>query len=120
MSVDVPAFGQASAEASWLRPRLTGDLGTVTGTVPAGFVAYARILHPVEDGDRDRSWAEIATEAGTTIHPLVQWHRLIKAKARDTDQTWHGAGPDRGNLVPSALGSLLDALELHTATPDDC
>jgi hypothetical protein len=31
--------------ADWLAPRLTGASGTVTGTVPAGYDAYARIFH---------------------------------------------------------------------------
>lgn len=120
-----PEQGTASETGTnWIRPRLTGDIGHVTGVVPAGFDGYARLLHPVEGGDEgdrgSRRWTEIADMIGTTVHPLVQWHALLKRSRGASDWTLDGASPDRGNLTTSVLLTLLDVLSRHTATPEDC
>ncbi len=46
-------------------------LGDVTGSMPARFAAYVRILHPVDDGDQAQTWAEIAAEVGKIVYPMV-------------------------------------------------
>jgi hypothetical protein len=63
-----------ASPADWLAPRLTGAIGTVTGTVPAGYVAYARILHPSARDDRWFTWAEVAKTTGRQPHALMQSH----------------------------------------------
>lgn len=78
-----PTFGQDPAPAAWIRSRLTGAWGSVTGTVPEGYDAYARLLHPVESDDGEWSWAHVAADTGATIHPLVQWHRLCGVANED-------------------------------------
>lgn len=124
-SVAAPVFGQVPAPAAWIRPRLTGAWGEVTGpgTTPAGYDAYARLLHPVELDDRLVPWAEVAADTGTRIHPLVQWHRLCgvaNEDAMDVTAEWRGSSPEEGNLHPEHLAELLDVLERHTSTADDC
>ncbi len=52
-------------EAVWIADRLSSfDSGVVTSVIPAGFEAYARLLHPVEEpghgGGRLVRWAEVA------------------------------------------------------------
>lgn len=65
------------AARGWIGPRL-GDLATVAGLVPADYPAYARVLHPAGEGgdvdsyyagERRVTWAEVAAEVGTRLHP---------------------------------------------------
>jgi len=115
-----PRFGQDPAAASWLAPRLTGQQGHVTGVVPDGFDAYARILHPVEvEAGRTVPWAAIARAAGSRVHPLAQWHRVATTPS-GARGWWREAAPEEGNLHPSSLTELLGLLRRHTTTPDDC
>jgi hypothetical protein len=74
---------------AWIRPRLEG-WGVVGGTVPRGYDAYARVLHPstiselrgaLPDGGLDVveepiTWAEVAALRGTRFHPAAQWAAL--------------------------------------------
>jgi hypothetical protein len=115
-----PVFGQDPSAAAWVGARLTGFGARVTDTVPSGFAAYARILHPVQvDQHRWVTWSDVAEAAGTRVHPLVQWRRL--APRGDTSMAWwRECAPDEGNLPAAALRSLSAVLSRHTATPDDC
>lgn len=115
-----PVFGQDPAAAAWVGARLTGQWGHVTGTIPAGFDAYVRILHPIED-ERGRSvlWSEVAEAAGTQIHPLAQWNRVAR-RALGQRSWWQDLGPEEGNLAAVTLTQLLAVLRRHTATLNDC
>jgi len=113
-----PIYGQDPEAAAWLANRIDGAWGSVTGVVPSGFEAYARILHPVDD---DTRWATVARELGTLVHPLVQWHRLVRST--DPFNASDGSWPDKpevGNLAPHHLQALLAVLDRHTRTPDRC
>lgn len=118
-----PSYSADVAAASWIAPRLGGGLGTVGGVVPTGYPAYARLLHPVDDGDgAPVRWADVAARTGRSVHPLVQWHRLV-----GSDDPWNADGaevedgpPRRGTLPPADLDALLGVLSRHTGTPDDC
>ncbi len=90
--------------------------------VPRGFEAYARVLHPARDPEgHDVTWAAVAAQVGTTLHPEAQWHRL--AGGRDLDP--RGAGPDPvlwpgheplvGMLERPLFEALADVLARHTA-----
>ena len=62
-------------QADWIGPRLASwdDGHTITIVVPAGFEAYARVLHPVEtadNGDRLVRWAERDAVAAGCAVPL--------------------------------------------------
>src|SRR5665647_2513257 len=66
--------------ADWLAERMAGPRGTVTQTVPIGFAAYARILHPAGGPDNEPvTWAQVAETTGRLVHPTVQWHALVGA-----------------------------------------
>lgn len=113
-----PIYGQDPAPAAWLTRRIDGAWGSATGVVPSGFEAYARILHPVDD---DTRWATVARELGTQVHPLAQWHRLVRST--DPFNASDGSWPDRpeiGHLAPHHLQALLDVLRQHTRAPDRC
>lgn len=123
MHPDGPTASRDLDAASWIPPRLNGDVGTVGDVVPTGFAAYARILHPVEGGNgRPMRWGEVAAETGRVVHSLVQWHRLVGSddylNPRGGD--WSGDWPRRGHLAPESLAVLLDVLGHHTGTPEDC
>jgi hypothetical protein len=101
--------GQAGA---WVARRLRDhDGGTVDAVVPAGFAAYARLLHPVTDGVSETTWAQAATLMGRRVHALTGWPELAGA----------GVGaPPVGTLPPEQLAALCDVLAEHTASPAEC
>jgi hypothetical protein len=90
--------------------------------VPTGYDAYARILHPAADRDGNPvRWADVARLTGRTMHPLVQWHRLVGAE--DTfgaGGSWTGSAPLRGELDRTQLVALVDVLQRHTVPAGDC
>jgi hypothetical protein len=100
--------------AEWITPRLGGEFGAVTRTVPGGFAAYARICHPVRTGAEWRTWAEVAAVTGRQAHSTMQWHAVL-----GSDSLWHGDNPDLGNLAPHVFEALLGVLAEHT-TSDTC
>jgi hypothetical protein len=112
-----------ASAADWIAPRLAGEAGTVTGTVPCGYPAYARICHPAEGaGGELVSWEQVAESTGRQPHPLMQWHALVGTPDYLNMQgsLWPGGNPQRGHLVPEALAPLCDLLAVHTTTPENC
>ncbi len=91
-----------------------GPLGArVTSLLPAGFEAYARVLHPAETaGGTPARWADVAAACGTTLHPAAQLWRLVGAPdAWSTDDgRWPGHAPRIGALDPATLGAVVEAL----------
>ena len=109
--------------ATWIAPRLGGEFGAVTRTVPSRYPAYARICHPAAEPDgRLTTWPRVAQATGRQPHPLMQWHALVGSSDpfNMRDSLWPGSNPERGNLVPEVLGPLSDLLAGHTATPEHC
>jgi hypothetical protein len=112
-----------TAPAAWLEARLSGEFGAVTRTVPDGYPAYARILHPPRDGDDEPvTWAEVAATTGRTVHALAQWHAVVDSPdmANFGESRWPDGSPSTGSLDEEALSPLCDVLAAHTTTPDDC
>ncbi|HTC68056.1 MAG TPA: hypothetical protein VK662_00685, partial [Acidothermaceae bacterium] len=110
--------------AAWIAPRL-GAFGTgVHGIIPAGFEAYARILHPARlSGDLPARWSEVAAASGTVAHGLMQFHSLVGVSAYETSvrsDRWEGSVPNSGDLEPDSLAALLDVLARHTTDPQRC
>lgn len=113
------SFSRDVALASWVGPRLTGAWGTVTGVVPSGFPAYARICHPVQVGaDEWLTWADVAAATGRTVHPLMQWQAIVRPVGEGS--AWHGGEPAVGNLPTHLLRALCAMLATNTRSPDDC
>lgn len=109
--------------ARWIGPRLTGAFGTVLGTVPSGFEAYARVLHPVSVGwEQESTWADVAKVTGRRVHPAVQWHSLIGAAGpfAHLSDRWDAGEPEQGNLTLNTLQALCAVLSQHTSTPNEC
>ena len=111
------------ARAAWLQARLSGEFAAVTRTVPDGYRAYARILHPPRDADGEPvTWAEVAATTGRTVHALAQWHAVVDSPDMNNfgGSGWPHGSPIGGSLAEEALGPLCDVLAAHTTTPDDC
>jgi hypothetical protein len=102
---------------------IEGGPGTVGSVEPTGYPAYARLLHPVDDGSgTPLRWTDVGATTGRTVHPLVQWHRLVGS---DDPCNAHGAEvedgpPRRGTLPPADLDALLGVRSAQTATTEDC
>lgn len=112
------------AGAGWLSERLDhGDV--VTGIVPSGFEAYARVLHPADDptpgGRRLVRWRDIAAWAGRPLAPDAPFHSvaLPDGPVRGVPP-WSGAGPRKGRLAVPDAEALFAVTRRHTRTPEDC
>ena len=109
--------------AQWIAPRLGAFGSGVHGVIPAGFEAYARILHPAEsDAGELARWSEVAAACGKVAHPLMQFHTLVGVVPTEYEvdsAQWTGTVPDNGNLEPESLAALVDVLARHTA-PQRC
>ncbi|MCI2237229.1 hypothetical protein MO973_04100 [Paenibacillus sp. TRM 82003] len=125
---------QAAADPAvgdWIAPRLCGDFGAVCRTVPRGYPAYARILHPVEPDAGDQAgpttWAGVCARTGRTPHALMQWEAITtpappprsgREVVLSREGRWDEVQVRRGILLPQALGPLLDVLAPFTGEQD--
>lgn len=114
------------AEADWWETDWPGGTPPAVGfLIPRGFEACARVLHPAHDRGRAAvTWATVAEEAGTTLHPQAQWHRVAGNREYDPRGRgrepvgWSGNEPMVGTLEPPLFEALAEVLASHTATPD--
>lgn len=112
---------------AWIAPRL-GSFGQVAFTVPRGFEAYVRVLHPVRDrDDRATTWAEICEVTDCSAHALMQWQSISTPRVEDgsgrtpsAGRAWEGEDPEVGSLETSALTVLCQVLAAHTPPVADC
>ena len=98
--------------ADWIAARLASweDECTVTVVVPAGFEAYARVLHPVEtleNGDRLVRWADVAAWSAMPLRKDAQFHSIALPPAALSGPPPYGSqGPQEGSLyLPDAESS---------------
>lgn len=117
---------------AWIRPRLKGQIGTVTSVVPQGFEAYARVFHPAGDPDgHPARWADVAEICGTTPHREMQWHAILGLADADelqgsyspyesTKAKWIGSDPPTGMMDLDTLDALSEILAAHTPDSTDC
>lgn len=108
--------------ADWIAPRLIADFGAVTRTIPSGFSAYARILHPADPGSGSSvRWSEVARRTGRTMHAQAQFDRIaIASSSAGSDADAHVDAPMRGDLVPDQLAALCAILRRHTPASRLC
>lgn len=121
-----PPAPAASSEASaWIGPRLIEQFGAACRTIPTGFAAYARVLHPADPGaPTPRGWAEVAESMGRVMHPLAQFDRISTPPPGRAD-SWADSPPapqppSLGSLEPEPLRALCDILGRHTPPGSRC
>ncbi len=113
-------------QADWIASRLTPweDGNAITIVVPAGFEAYARVLHPVETpehGDRLVRWADVAAWSGMPLRNDAQFHSIaLPPTDPGGPPPYDSQGPLEGVLyLPDA--EVLAAIGRDwTTTPEDC
>jgi hypothetical protein len=120
-----PRWSSDVAQADWIAERLAPfHSGAASSVVPAGFEAYARLLHPAlgfpEDGPGAR-WAEVAAWSGLPLERDTQFHDLaLSAHPPPRPAPWAGRGAEEGTLDAADLAVLIERLAEHTSTPEDC
>jgi hypothetical protein len=108
------------ARGDWVRERLGPFASGVGGVVPHGFAAYARVLHPVEDGSaRGRRWAEVAAANGRILHPEAQLHAIATPAGRPARNA-HEELASTGSLPAPQLAALVEVLAHHTPARTRC
>jgi hypothetical protein len=116
-------------QADWIAPRLASgqDEYTITLVVPAGFEAYARVLHPVQTPDNgDRlvrlvRWADVAAWSGMPLRPDAQFHSIALPPTVPGGPPPYGSqGPQEGSLYPPDAEALAAIARDWTTTPQDC
>ena len=120
-----PGPAASTESAQWLTQRDRLGPHWVTNAVGAGFQAYARLLHPYDDHPSGQTWAAEARANGHTLHPSVDWKKIVsdELKAQFAQGRggpgWPGS-PSRGHLPTWALEALCAILARHTTTPHTC
>jgi hypothetical protein len=120
-----PQWSEDVAQAEWVKGRLDDPTaGTVSSIVPAGFDAYAKILHPVETprlGDRLVRWIEVANWGGQVLTAQSQWLDVAMPEHRPRDpRPWRSQGPKQGTLDSEDARALAEIAQAHTGTPEQC
>src|ERR1700743_1294383 len=121
-----PAWSTAVGQADWIDARLSAfDAHQVTSVVPAGFDAYARVLHPAQEPDRDGGrlvrWADVAAWSGLPLGPGAQFHSIaLPAERPRSPAPWAGQGPERGDLYLPDAEALAAITRQWTGTPEQC
>jgi hypothetical protein len=100
--------GEDASTGAWMQPGLSGEVGSVTGTVPDRFDTYVRILHPAMTSDgKLAAWAKVAAELGKQMHARMQWHVLVDSPDpyTFTGSEWKGSPPEDGDNSTLVGGS---------------
>lgn len=104
--------------ADWIVDRLGPFGGGVGSTLPSGYEAYARILHPWWQQWKPAvtvTWTALAAEAGVSLCATTQFEALeAVADARDC------VSPLEGTMIEDDLRALIGLLGPATGTPDSC
>lgn len=113
--------------ARWLEDQLYSwdgppEQGVRLGSfLPRGFASYARLLHPghVTGTDVPISWSDLAARTGKTVHPLMQFGRLLSS------DDLHGEvssvlAPQHGHLPLREGRILAETMVGFTSTPGGC
>ena len=109
-------------QVGWIRRRLGPfESGEVTSVVPAGFEAYARVLHPAHGAEeRAIRWSEVAARNGIELRRDTHFPEIALLPPGDGNQAWDVVGPQEGTLCAADATALVDILRQHTASPDQC
>jgi hypothetical protein len=121
----IPQWSVDTGQAESLLEQLDDLMaGTVSSIVPAGFEAYARILHPVETplyGDRLVRWRDVAHWGGQILTPHSQWLEVaMPERLPELPRPWRSQGPQSGSLHSGDAQALVKIARRFTETPEEC
>lgn len=101
-------------------------VGKVGAVLCAEYAAYARVLHAAYrwvDSSCELyelvSWSSLALANGRTMHPLVEWERIV-GSSLDAPRGGWDRSPRTGGLDPVPVRMLSSVLARHTGTPKTC
>jgi hypothetical protein len=114
------AMVEDAAAAAWVAAGLSEYDGTVTTVVPAGFEAYARILHPAGLDEVPVRWGDVAAANGRSAHRAMQWDHIVGARRLSEQAGVWDEEPETGSLPQTLLPALAGVLGEHTETPERC
>jgi hypothetical protein len=114
------AMVEDAAPAAWVAAALSEYDGTVATVVPAGFEAYARILHPAALDDAPVRWEDVAAANGRTAHRAMQWDHIVGAQRLSEQPGVWDEEPETGSLPQTLLPALAGVLAQHTTKPERC
>jgi len=109
--------------ATWIGEAVTGPHGLVGGLIPAGFKAYARVLHRAVGPDgMPATWTQVAAQAQRRMHRLAQFTSIAGRTVFDPrcPSGWPGENPVRGSLDPQQLQVLSQVLAEHSSPTQPC
>lgn len=115
-----------TSQADWIAYRLSPfGADRADSVIPAGFAAYARLLHPVSradaEGERTVRWSEVAAWSGIGLERQSQFHDIaLPRRAPARPAPWDGHGPAEGTLSADDAGALVGILAGHTAGEQRC
>jgi hypothetical protein len=104
----------ADGIADWVIGGVPGEL-TIGTLLPAGFAAYARLLHPAHLEDVEVRWAAVARANNRRAHPGMQWEAL--GDFGEQPGLWDEP-PDRGSLPGAQARRLVEVLRRFTSSED--
>jgi hypothetical protein len=118
----IPRWSFDVSQADWVAERLDDLMaGTVSSIVPAGFEAYARVLHPVETparGDKLVRWRDVADWGGQVLTVQSQWLAVAMPEHEPTHaRPWRSQGPEVGSLYLDDARALAEIARQFTDTP---
>ncbi|QNI04899.1 hypothetical protein GAN17_00160 [Mycobacterium kubicae] len=112
--------------ARWLTERIHTFAADVGSLLPDTFDAYARVFHPAHDGGVPVPWADIARANNKTVHPQMQFNRLLGyasryvAGYRAEQAGLFNDAPAVGTLPAEIARTLARMFTRHTADAGDC
>lgn len=107
---------------SWDLETPEGRGNRVGSIVPPGFEAYVRIFHPASrrwaHGSQPVRWSEVAATTGRTVHPEMEWSKIVTPAGPDYPH-WGESVPS-DDLGPALCARLETVLRRFTQSPDAC
>lgn len=119
------AWSEDVDQGAWIAGRQPAGAQVVT--VPTGYQAYARVLHPIEprdsgaDGPAERvRWAQVAAWSGVALGPTTPFWRIALPEHLP-DEPMPGDGAPASDVLGAHDGAaLVRLLRGHTSTPERC
>jgi hypothetical protein len=127
MSGSGVAWSAAIEEAVWIGPRLSAfGADRVDAVIPGGFVAYARLPHPVwwnipGVSQRVVRWGAVSAWSEVAMNPTAQFHDIaLPQQAPAAAAPWNSQGPTRGALCARDAAVLVELLAVHSTPSPHC